>query len=570
MRTALAGCALLAVCAAAVGQPIPLNQRVLVIVNERSRDSLSVGAYYAEKRGIPAANIFHVKTSTEEAISTEDYKDQIEGPLRKFLDAHNGAMRSRILYLVPTYGVPVRIAQAFAVDSVLSAMYLGHDEIKPPLRNPYHAPEGSRPPHFDAWSDRAAAGGGIKMFLVARLDGPSAAIARGLVDKALAAEQSLTVKSGIAYFDMQGTREPKEWQYPIDNEIQHAAEASRRRGFETVLNIQRDSLCRCTIPPAAHYSYDAEAKNISIDAMGQPASVSFPVAPIEEGDFTVRLHGEGIQNIGNGVALRLDDGGANFIRLDYPLSPFKNWDSADDVTLEKSSSGAVAAKATLRVDRSAPGHNDIAELRIRVRKDRITAYRNGVELLAVANQGGDLRIARVMLEFHCWNFRLLGFDVTGAAGESLRHDDFSTDTTTRYTWKMPGVGGPNALWVWGWYTSAWDSYRFVTGAVGAQLTSFTATQIRTPFDPDPRVATLSDRRWHGNWVPRMLEEGITATWGAVTEPYGPLYAPGGDVFDHLWAGYNFAESFYMAEPATRWTMVAIGDPLYAPALFAGK
>ena len=51
-------------------------------------------------------------------------------------------MRRRILYLVPIYGVPVRIAQAFAIDSVLSAMYLGHDELKPPLRNPYHAAEG--------------------------------------------------------------------------------------------------------------------------------------------------------------------------------------------------------------------------------------------------------------------------------------------------------------------------------------------------------------------------------------------------------------------------------------------
>jgi len=501
----------------------------------------------------------------------DDYKDQIEWPLRKFLDAHNGAMRARIVYLVPTYGVPVRIAQSFAVDSVLSAMYLGHDDLKPPLRNPYHLAVGSRPPHFDALSDRSAAAGGWKMFLVTRLDGPSAAIARGLVDKALEAERSLTLKSGIAYFDMQGTREPKEWQYAIDNEIQQAAEASKARGFETVLHIQRDALCRCNIPPAGHYAYDAAAKNVAINAMGQSMSVSFPVTALEEGDFTVRLRGEGIQNIGNGVSLRLDDGGANFIRLNYPLIPFKNWDSADDVTLEKSAGGATAAKAALHVERSAAGQNDVSELRIRVRKDRITAYRNGAEILAAADsKGGGLRIARVTLESHCWSFRLLGFEVTGPSGEAAWHDDFSADTTARYSWNMPPVGAPNALWAWGWYTSAWDSYRFVTGAVGAQLTSFTATQIRTPLDPDPRVASLSDRRWRANWVPRMLEEGVTATWGAVTEPYGTLYAPGGNVFDHLWAGYNFAESFYIAEPATRWVMVAIGDPLYAPAIFAGN
>lgn len=563
----------------ALAQPVPLNQRVLVIVNDRSRPepatgglgaSLWVGQYYAAKRGIPAANIFHVKTTTDEAISLEDYKAQIETPLRKFLDAHDGAMRSRILYLVPTYGVPVRIAQSFAVDSVLSVMYLGHDEAKPPLRNPYHAPPGSRPPHFDAWSDRSDAAGGWKMFLVTRLDGPSAAIARGLVDKALAAEPSLTLKSGVAYFDMQGTREPKEWQYAIDEEIQQAAETSQRRGFETVLHVQRDALCRCPIAPAAQYYYDAAAKNVMVDPMGVSAGVSFPVEPLEEGDFTVRLHSESIQNIGNGVTLTLDDGGRNSIRLSYPLIPFHDWNASDDVALEKTVNGTATAQATLRVDKSAATQNDVTELRLSVRKDRIAAWRNGAELLSAADaKATGLRISRVTLEARCWNFRLLGFDVS-AAGRSIWHDDFAADTTARYTWNMPPLAAPNALWAWGWYTQAWDSYRFVPGAVGAHLTSFTAIEIRTPVDSDPRLASVSNKRWGGNWVPRMLEEGVTATWGAVAEPYATLYAPGGNVFDHLWAGYNFAESFYIAEPAVRWVMVAIGDPLYAPAAFAAR
>ncbi len=66
----------------------------------------------------------------------------------------------------------------------------------------------------------------------------------------------------------------------------------------------------------------------------------------------------------------------------------------------------------------------------------------------------------------------------------------------------------------------------------------------------------------------MLEEGVTATWGAVDEPYANFYARGPNVFDHMWAGYNFGDSFYIAENALRWVMVAVGDPLYAPAAFA--
>ena len=45
---------------------------------------------------------------------------------------------------------------------------------------------------------------------------------------------------------------------------------------------------------------------------------------------------------------------------------------------------------------------------------------------------------------------------------------------------------------------------------------------------------LGDARWGGNWVPRLLEQGITATWGAVEEPYANFYARGPNVFDGYW------------------------------------
>jgi uncharacterized protein (TIGR03790 family) len=165
-------------------------------------------------------------------------------------------------------------------------------------------------------------------------------------------------------------------------------------------------------------------------------------------------------------------------------------------------------------------------------------------------------------------FGVRGIHIQDAAGKALWSDDFSADSIARYRWKTHPIGAPNALWVWGWYGGAFDSYRFVPGAVGAQLTSYTAGQIRTPQNADPRKASFATDRWGGNWVARMLEQGVTATWGAVTEPYATFYARGPNVFDHLWAGYNFGDSFYISENAGRWVMVAIGDPLYAPKAFA--
>ncbi len=562
----------------------PLAERTLVVVNDLmpaeegtggTGASMFVGQYYATKRGIPAANIVHLKTSKAEGVSMDEYKAQIETPLRAFLDANGGAMRKKILYIVPVYGLPVRAGggdNILAVDSMLSVMYAGNDSL-PRVRNPYNAPLGSRPPRFEAWADQREAAGGWKMFIVSRLDGPGAAIAKALVDKAIAAEGSLTAKSGVAYFDSQGTRTPAEWQYGIDNEIKTAADMSKSRGFQTALNVQKNALCGSVIPPAAQYYYDPAAKNVAVDAAGNTAAATAAFRPVAEGDFRIQLSSESVQNTGNFIIFTLGSASDDtYIRLTYPLFPFTQWNSSDAVTLEKAVGGKTAAKATLKVDGSMKDQLvNISEFRIAVRNDVVTAYKNGALLLSATDPAATrIEVAKASLEAKCWSYRIKGFTVTDTGGAAVWSDDFTTDSTAKYTWKMGPAGGPNALWVWGWYGGAVDAYRFVPGAVGAQLTSYTALQIRTPQDASPQAYSLSTKRWAGNWVPRMLEEGVTATWGAVAEPYANLYAPGGNVFDHLWSGYNFGESFYIAQNALRWTVTPFGDPLYAPAAFAAR
>jgi hypothetical protein len=230
----------------------------------------------------------------------------------------------------------------------------------------------------------------------------------------------------------------------------------------------------------------------------------------------------------------------------------------------------VAARIAVPVKNDEKAMDQFGALRLSVRKARLAAYRDSVEIAAVEDKSGkSLNLEKASLSANCWGFHIKGLTVTDAAGAPVWDDKFATDSTARYQWQMSPRPGPNALWVWGWYGMAFDSYRFVPGAVGAQLTSFTALSIRTPVNADPKMYSFTAMRWGGNWVPRMLEQGVTATWGAVTEPYATFYAPGGNVFDHLWAGYNFGDSFYIAQNAVRWVMVAVGDPLYSPRLFAG-
>src|SRR5206468_313513 len=188
--------------------------------------------------------------------------------------------------------------------------------------------------------------------------------------------------------------------------------------------------------------------------------------------------------------------------------------------------------------------NTFSSLRLSVRKGRITAWRDQTEIASLEDKTGKaLTLAKAALESECWCFGLKGLTVSDPAGKKLWDDHFATDTTARYQWHLSPLSGPNALWVWGWYGQAFDAYRFVPGAVGAQLTSFTALSIRTPVNPDPKMKRNIDVRGAGSRGRGRLREGVTATWGAVAEPYGTLYAPGGNVFDHLWAGYNFGDSF---------------------------
>lgn len=65
------------------------------------------------------------------------------------------------------------------------------------------------------------------------------------------------------------------------------------------------------------------------------------------------------------------------------------------------------------------------------------------------------------------------------------------------------------------------------------------------------------------WAQGFLEQGVTATFGAVAEPYVEGYTRGDVFFDRFWSGkFTFAEAMFMATPTVRWMMSGIGDPLY--------
>lgn len=241
------------------------GDQVVVVYNSGLPESKALAEYYAKARQVPTNQVFGFALSTNEVISRSEFRDSLQRPLADTLakkrlwrispenvpatatlPAHVNwhPVESKIRYAVLCYGVPLKIApqpnlkeevtekmrpemrrNEAAVDSELALLPLIEQELPlaGPLRNTVYVATNTSALHPT---------NGI--LLVARLDGPTPQIARGLVDKALEAETNGLW--GRAYFDIRNTSDPG---YKIgDDWIRNASEICRRLGFETVVDDQ--------------------------------------------------------------------------------------------------------------------------------------------------------------------------------------------------------------------------------------------------------------------------------------------------------------------------------------------
>src|SRR5262249_28644151 len=105
-------------------------ESTLVVVNDSSLLSRRIAEYYVRKRSIPLVNVCHLNVTTDEGIPREVYDKAIEAPIGEYLTAHE--LRERILYIVTTLGLPLRVdgsgksdldTTTCAVDSELTLLY---------------------------------------------------------------------------------------------------------------------------------------------------------------------------------------------------------------------------------------------------------------------------------------------------------------------------------------------------------------------------------------------------------------------------------------------------------------
>lgn len=245
--------------AGAVAHGVEPGGSVVVVYNKRVPESKGVAEHYAERRQVPAAQVIGLDLPTTETMTRAQYREQLQTPLYKLLvekklfvpnpvqPKANGPApvpltAAKIRYAVLCYGVPLKIS----ADPTL--VEEGADKLKPELRRneaavdnelallpvfarkmPLAGPLGN--PFYGATN-----AGGMQptngLLMVARLDGPNASIARGLVDKAMQAETNGLW--GRAYFDARGLTNGD---YKIsDDWMRSGAQVCQRLGFETFLD----------------------------------------------------------------------------------------------------------------------------------------------------------------------------------------------------------------------------------------------------------------------------------------------------------------------------------------------
>jgi len=207
---------------------------ILVVANSNQPASVRLARYYCEKRGVPSSRVIPVALGARlrDTISRDDYDKRLAGPIRRIFSTRDDL--GGIKCLVTTYGVPFRVGTREPLsgfdkqltrlrrqlreqkDIVAESERNGQSDstvsreaqvrvsrIQMEIDRIMGAETGASVdselslvlwPAYELyrWQPnalRSPAPQPFKTLMVARLDGPNYGIAKGLIDKAMAAEK---------------------------------------------------------------------------------------------------------------------------------------------------------------------------------------------------------------------------------------------------------------------------------------------------------------------------------------------------------------------------------------------
>ena len=196
---------------------------VLLIVNDNSATSTTIGNYYANARGIASTSVIHLSTVTSEGVTRTEFTNNIRTPIENFITSRGIATTTN--YLVTTKGVPLMLNDTGdSVESELGLIlgpYSTHIGTSETLSNPYY--------NATVRFSRAAYG----VYMVTRLDGYTIAGVESMIDRSA---NATTTNAGSFVLDVEPGYDGAPGYKPFNDYMRAATTSLIARGYNVILD----------------------------------------------------------------------------------------------------------------------------------------------------------------------------------------------------------------------------------------------------------------------------------------------------------------------------------------------
>lgn len=257
---------------------------ILIIANSDSNDSMQIARHYCSRRNVPEKNILAIALGSrlKDTISRADYDKELAGVVRKKLALPE--LKGKIKCLLTIYGVPFKVegrGRLPGQEERLAQLQAAAAQLKNSGAEPGNANSGNSQQlqHIESqigqilgketgasvdselsmvlfdgyelyrWQPNELKGNILaaerKTLMVSRLDGPGRQIAKGLIDKAIAAEKNGI--SGFAYIDSRGIKDDSR-QYSFGSFDQSLRDLAVLIQFRTHLTVKEEKTAKLFEP----------------------------------------------------------------------------------------------------------------------------------------------------------------------------------------------------------------------------------------------------------------------------------------------------------------------------------
>jgi uncharacterized protein (TIGR03790 family) len=499
-------------------------QDLIVVFNVNVPESRRVAVYYAQKRHIPPENLVGVKVSTWEDMTRQEYDQQLLPPLRHKVVEMRLARRNPAILLV--YGIPLRVGEASLSGAEQDLQALAQVQVR-----------------------KTASRGWVKLQEL-----------QGLLTRVELPQNPQSPVAGPTAKDV----------FKLAGDLVLRADRFLKWPPEHEISPKTRTKVAPLLAELSGHRPEMAAEPGKKESKESP----HPVVPLLE---TPPAPGQEKLPPGASLAAQAQYLGDRIRSSRGLLGELRFWDHLNWMYEHPRTGAAVDSELSLVLVGNYPKVHWLPNpLNLRFDEEpSLQRFRRALVLVGrldgptpeIARRLVDdaLEIEKTGLKGTCY------LDARGLKGDGQvgsyawfdahlvrlaqmmkEHSRFKVVLDQRPGLFLPG-SCPQAALYCGWYSLAKyvASCTWRKGAVAYHVASAEATTLRRPGSQV--------------WCKRMLEEGVAATLGPVSEPYLMAFPLPDDFFPLLMTGkLSLLEVYYRTLPHLSWQMILLGDPLYTP------